>query len=288
MAVNTHCFQNVEYSAKGILIDMIVCYRCGKPIKGKMVNQVPSILQIRLGLDFPKSFHPSCYQKTEAEAGKELEQNLYLWGKKTNMKNPGTTWHKNKSDVAVNPDAVWPKYLITSNEGVDYSGMPFADGIMIGRTDNKPLKQVSRFYPGMKTATMANPSIGYPNAAEVQQGDVAVNPDIMDTKCEICGKPLGPEVFLSKYPVCGKCTREQHRRVTKGKSPLQKRRNPVRYVYVIRTPDGRIGSSYYKDEAIRTYKKHGGDLYRMPLSTWRDGGGGWDYTTYIQFAEKIT
>jgi|SRR5579864_940975 len=32
----------------------------------------------------------------------------------------------------------------------------------------------------------------------------------MDTKCEECGEPLGPEAFLSKWPVCGKCTKKRH------------------------------------------------------------------------------
>lgn len=29
-------------------------------------------------------------------------------------------------------------------------------------------------------------------------------------KCEECGKELGPEAFLSKWPVCGKCTKKRH------------------------------------------------------------------------------
>lgn len=28
--------------------------------------------------------------------------------------------------------------------------------------------------------------------------------------CERCGKPLGPERYLSKWPVCGRCTRDRH------------------------------------------------------------------------------
>jgi len=35
--------------------------------------------------------------------------------------------------------------------------------------------------------------------------------DLMDTKCKQCGKRLGAEVFLG--PVCGKCCRENHKRV---------------------------------------------------------------------------
>ena len=36
---------------------------------------------------------------------------------------------------------------------------------------------------------------------------------LVDTaKCEQCGEPLGAEVFLG--PVCGKCCRANHRKVT--------------------------------------------------------------------------
>jgi hypothetical protein len=42
---------------------------------------------------------------------------------------------------------------------------------------------------------------------------------VMDTKCEGCGKPLGPEAFLSKWPVCGACTRKRHKDVTKSAEP---------------------------------------------------------------------
>lgn len=38
--------------------------------------------------------------------------------------------------------------------------------------------------------------------------------NVMDTKCEECGEPLGPEAFLSKWPVCGKCTKKRHQKVT--------------------------------------------------------------------------
>ena len=34
--------------------------------------------------------------------------------------------------------------------------------------------------------------------------------DVMETKCEGCGKELGPEVFLSKWPVCRECTKKRH------------------------------------------------------------------------------
>ena len=36
----------------------------------------------------------------------------------------------------------------------------------------------------------------------------------MDQRCEVCGKRLGAEVFLSKWRVCGKCTRKAHRKAT--------------------------------------------------------------------------
>lgn len=35
--------------------------------------------------------------------------------------------------------------------------------------------------------------------------------DFMATRCEQCGKVMGAEIFLG--PVCGKCCRENHRRV---------------------------------------------------------------------------
>ncbi len=38
----------------------------------------------------------------------------------------------------------------------------------------------------------------------------------MDTKCESCGKELGPEAFLSKWPVCGDCTKKRHKKVTQS------------------------------------------------------------------------
>jgi hypothetical protein len=52
---------------------MIVCFECGKEIKGKMVCTNPPILSLRLGIDFPKSFHPKCYDRAEEKARKELE-----------------------------------------------------------------------------------------------------------------------------------------------------------------------------------------------------------------------
>ncbi len=50
---------------------MTVCYRCGKPIKGKTTRTIPSNLMLRLG-GFAKSYHPGCYVKAEAEAMAEL------------------------------------------------------------------------------------------------------------------------------------------------------------------------------------------------------------------------
>lgn len=53
----------------------IACYRCGKAIKGKLVRHVPSTLMVRLGIDFPRSYHPACYAKAEKEAASELWPN---------------------------------------------------------------------------------------------------------------------------------------------------------------------------------------------------------------------
>jgi len=38
-----------------------------------MVLTNPPNLLIKLGIDFPKAFHPNCYEKTEKEAAKELQ-----------------------------------------------------------------------------------------------------------------------------------------------------------------------------------------------------------------------
>lgn len=38
--------------------------------------------------------------------------------------------------------------------------------------------------------------------------------DIAATPCGQCGKPLGFEIFLG--PVCGRCCKENHRRVTRS------------------------------------------------------------------------
>jgi len=48
------------------------CYACGKVIKGEAVRTVPPIYMERLGIDFPKSWHPNCYAKNEARLEKEL------------------------------------------------------------------------------------------------------------------------------------------------------------------------------------------------------------------------
>mgnify|MGYP001209263682 FL=1 len=53
---------------------MITCFRCAKIIKGKMVCTNPPVYLIKMGVDFPKSFHPKCYDKAEKEAEKELHR----------------------------------------------------------------------------------------------------------------------------------------------------------------------------------------------------------------------
>jgi len=54
---------------------ILTCYHCGKIIKGKYVGTNPPIHLIRLGVDFPKAFHPTCYAKAETKASKELRGN---------------------------------------------------------------------------------------------------------------------------------------------------------------------------------------------------------------------
>jgi hypothetical protein len=53
-------------------IEMIVCYRCGKAVKGKIVNYVPNNFMVRIAADFAKSYHPACYAKALKEAELEL------------------------------------------------------------------------------------------------------------------------------------------------------------------------------------------------------------------------
>ena len=50
---------------------MIVCYKCGKPIKRKVTSTIPSRLALQLGIDFPKSYHPTCFVKAGKEAAIE-------------------------------------------------------------------------------------------------------------------------------------------------------------------------------------------------------------------------
>ena len=52
----------------------IACFHCGKEIKKNIVRTSPSILAQRLGLDFPKSFHPRCYFKHESIISKEFSK----------------------------------------------------------------------------------------------------------------------------------------------------------------------------------------------------------------------
>jgi len=53
--------------------EMVTCFKCAKIIKGEMIVTNPPMIMIKLGIDFPKSYHPKCYQKEENEAKKELE-----------------------------------------------------------------------------------------------------------------------------------------------------------------------------------------------------------------------
>jgi len=54
---------------------MTVCYECGREIKGQAKFTKPRFLYAYLyGIDFPKAFHPKCYQKAEYQAEKELKR----------------------------------------------------------------------------------------------------------------------------------------------------------------------------------------------------------------------
>ena len=48
------------------------CYHCGKQIAGQVKHTVPPNISIMLGVDFPKAWHPICYQRAEDAAAKEL------------------------------------------------------------------------------------------------------------------------------------------------------------------------------------------------------------------------
>ncbi len=48
------------------------CYTCGRIIKGEAVFYNPPTYLRQLGVDFPKAFHPKCYEREEREAEKEL------------------------------------------------------------------------------------------------------------------------------------------------------------------------------------------------------------------------
>ena len=51
---------------------MVICSRCKKQIKGRMVHIIPCSLDIKLGIATQRDYHPSCYVKYE----KELEAKL--------------------------------------------------------------------------------------------------------------------------------------------------------------------------------------------------------------------
>lgn len=51
---------------------------------------------------------------------------------------------------------------------------------------------------------------------QTSESSLKTDAGAMDTKCEDCGKPLGPEAFLSKWPVCGECTKKKHKKVTQS------------------------------------------------------------------------
>lgn len=49
------------------------CYSCGKIIRGKMTYIVPPTLLVQLCGDFPKAYHPRCYEASEKQAEQELK-----------------------------------------------------------------------------------------------------------------------------------------------------------------------------------------------------------------------
>jgi uncharacterized OB-fold protein len=67
--------------------------------------------------------------------------------------------------------------------------------------------------------------------------------DAMDTLCESCGEVLGPEVFLSNHPVCGKCVRKRHKEVVDPSSKKSDQDGNSEYADMWATPDGRSVNS---------------------------------------------
>lgn len=49
----------------------LVCYHCGRQIRGQVVHQIPPLIAKQFG-DFDKAFHPKCYDRAEAAAAAEL------------------------------------------------------------------------------------------------------------------------------------------------------------------------------------------------------------------------
>ena len=52
------------------------CHYCGKLIEGGTVHTVPTNIQILLGIDSVKAWHPACYRKAEVEVEAEAEAKL--------------------------------------------------------------------------------------------------------------------------------------------------------------------------------------------------------------------
>ncbi len=55
------------------------CYECGKGIKGRCILIEPCILDQRLGVDFPKAYHPACYTRAERDAARLLRTSNTRW-----------------------------------------------------------------------------------------------------------------------------------------------------------------------------------------------------------------
>lgn len=59
---------------QNITPEQLACYQCGRVIKrgSECIQTSPSLLAIELSGDFPKAYHPRCFQRVEREAVRQL------------------------------------------------------------------------------------------------------------------------------------------------------------------------------------------------------------------------
>lgn len=87
-------------------------------------------------------------------------------------------------------------------------------GKKVARENDAARDFLAQFMAHWLKAKQANPDLSN-EASQITAAD-----STMETKCESCGKELGPEAFLSKWPVCGACTKKRHKKVTQGSAKV--------------------------------------------------------------------